>query len=72
MDAYFLLYYKANFPTKNLRVQEIISSNLEYGVKVKHTELMNCLRNKRSTMESSFYEHAELHLQQSLTVSKIL
>ena len=70
MDAYFLVYFKQNYPTRNLDVQEVIQEDkLEYGVRVKNTELANCFREKRYTMESVLYEMAETSLGQSLSVS---
>lgn len=68
MDAYFLIYYSKNYPTTNLKVQEVIQQDkLEYGVRLKNTELANCFWEKRYTMESSLYEMANM---QSLAVSK--
>jgi len=70
MDAYFLVYFKQNYPTTNLEVQEVIQQDkLEYGVRVKNIELANCFREKRYTMESVLYEMAETSLGQSLSVS---
>ena len=70
MDAYFLSHYKINYPTSNLRVQEVIQhKHLEYGVRVKDIKLADCFREKRYTQEADLYEHAEIYLQQSLSVS---
>jgi len=70
MDAYLLVYFKQNYPTRNLDVQEVIQQDkLEYGVRVKNTKLANCFREKRYTMESVLYEIAEFSLEQSLSVS---
>ncbi|KAJ7373769.1 hypothetical protein OS493_011378 [Desmophyllum pertusum] len=68
MDAYFLSHYKINYPTSNLRVQEVIQhKHLEYGVRVKDIKLADCFREKRYTQEADLYEHAEIYLQQSLS-----
>lgn len=70
MDAYLLVYFKQNYPTTELNVQEIIQqSELEYGARVKNIELANCFREKRYTMESNLFEMAEGYLTQSLSVS---
>jgi len=68
MDAYLLVYFNQNYPTRNLDVQEVIQQDkLEYGVRVKNTKLANCFREKRYTMESVLYEIAEFSLEQSLS-----
>ena len=70
MDAYFLVYFTKNYPTSNLKVQEVLQhEKLEYGVRVKDVELASCFREKRYTMESALYEMAESSLSQSLSVS---
>lgn len=70
MDAYFLVHFKSNYPTSKLKVQEVIQQkNLEYGVRVKDKQLAECFREKRYTQEFDLYEHAEIFLQQSLSVS---
>lgn len=69
MDAYFWIHFKSNYPTNNLKVQEVIQQkNLEYGVLVNNNELLaDCFREKRYIQESDFYEHAEVFLEQSLS-----
>lgn len=70
MDAYFWIHFKNNYPTSKLKVQEVIQQkNFEYGVRVKDKPLAECFREKRYTQESDFYEHAEVFLEQSLSVS---
>lgn len=70
MDAYFLVHFKSNYPTSKLKVQEVIQQkNLEYGVRVKDKQLAECFLEKRYTQEFDLYEHAEIFLQQSLSVS---
>lgn len=70
MDAYFLVYYKQNYPTSKLKVQEVIQQDkLEYGARFKNMELAKCFQEKRYTMESDLYEVAESSLQQTLSVS---
>ena len=71
MDAYSLVYFKENYPTSKLKVQEVIQQDkLEYGVRVKNMELGNCFLEKRYTMESTLYELAESTLLQPLSVSQ--
>lgn len=69
MDAYFWIHFKSNYPTSNLKVQEVIQQKkFEYGVRVNNNPaLAECFREKRYTQESDFYEHAEVLLQQSLS-----
>ena len=71
MDAYFWIHFKSNYPTSNLKVQEVIQQKkLEYGVRVNNNPaLAECFREERYTKESDFYEHAEVFLEQSLSVS---
>lgn len=70
MDAYSLVYFKENYPTSKLKVQEVIQQDkLEYGVRVKNMELGNCFLEKRYTMESTLYELAESTLLQPLSSS---
>lgn len=73
MDAYFWIHFKSNYPTNNLKVQEVIQQkNFEYGVLVNNNELLaDCFREKRYIQESDFYEHAEVFLEQSLSVSTV-
>ena len=70
MDAYFLVYYKQNYPTSKLKVQEVIQQDkLEYGARFKSMELAKCFQEKRYTMESVLYEIAESFFMQTLSVS---
>ena len=73
MDAYFWIYFKNNYPTSNLKVQEVIQQKkFEYGVRVNDNPVLaECFREERYTKESDFYEHAELFLEQSLSVSAV-
>ena len=70
MDAYFWIHFKNNFPASNLKVQEVIQQkNFEYGIRMNNNTLLaDCFREKRYTQESDLYEHAELFLEQSLSV----
>ncbi|KAK2569379.1 Potassium voltage-gated channel subfamily A member 10 [Acropora cervicornis] len=68
MDAYFLVYYKQNYPTSKLKVQEVIQQDkLEYGARFKSMELAKCFQEKRYTMESDLYEIAESLFKQTLS-----
>ena len=70
MDAYFLVYYKQNYPTSKLKVQEVIQQDkLEYGGRFKSMELAKCFQEKRYTMESDLFEIAESLFMQTLSVS---
>lgn len=70
MDAYFLAHFKSKYSTSKLKVEEVIQQkNLEYGVRVKDKQLAECFREKRYTQEFDLYEHAEIFLRQSLSVS---
>ena len=72
MDAYFWIHFKKYYPTSNLKVQEVIQQkNFEYGVRVGSKLLAECFREKRYIQESDFYEHAEVFLEQSLSVSTV-
>ena len=74
MDGYLLAHYKRNYPSSNrkLKVQEVIQQKyMEYGVRVKDSQLAECFREKRFTQEAELYEHAEILLEQSLSVSVV-